>query len=44
MGHAISCAKSFVGDEPFAVLFGDDVIVGEDPAVALLIRVYENYG
>ena len=44
LGHAISCAKSFVGDEPFAVLFGDDVIVGEDTAVAQLIRVYEKYG
>lgn len=44
LGHAISCAKSFVGNEPFAVLFGDDVIVGEDPAVAQLIRVYEKYG
>lgn len=44
LGHAISCAKSFVGDEPFAVLFGDDVIVGKDPAVAQLIRVYEKYG
>ena len=44
LGHAISCAKSFVGDEPFAVLFGDDVIVGEDHAVAQLIRVYEKYG
>ena len=44
LGQAISCAKSFVGDEPFAVLFGDDVIVGEDPAVAQLIRVYEKYG
>lgn len=44
LGHAISCARSFVGDEPFAVLFGDDVIVGEDPAVAQLIRVYERYG
>lgn len=44
LGHAISCARSFVGNEPFAVLFGDDVIVGEDPAVAQLIRVYEKYG
>lgn len=44
LGHAISCARSFVGGEPFAVLFGDDVIVGEDPAVAQLIRVYEKYG
>ena len=32
LGHAILCAKEFVGDEPFAVLYGDDVILGEDPA------------
>ena len=31
LGHAVSCAKSFVGDEPFAVLYGDDVIIGDDP-------------
>lgn len=44
LGHAISCAKTFVGDEPFAVLYGDDVIIGEDPACAQLIRAYEEYG
>ncbi|MEE0060797.1 MAG: UTP--glucose-1-phosphate uridylyltransferase GalU [Acutalibacteraceae bacterium] len=44
LGHAVSCAKSFVGDEPFAVMFGDDVIVGEDPAIGQLIRAYEKYG
>lgn len=44
LGHAVSCAKNFVGDEPFAVLFGDDVIVGEDPAIGQLIRAYEKYG
>ena len=44
LGHAISCAKNFVGDEPFAVLFGDDVIIGEDPAIGQLIRAYEKYG
>jgi len=44
LGHAISCARNFVGDEPFAVLYGDDVIIGEDPACGQLIRVYEEFG
>lgn len=44
LGHAISRARSFVGDEPFAVLYGDDVIIGEDPACGQLIKAYEEYG
>ena len=44
LGHAVSCAKSFVGDEPFAVLYGDDVIIGDDPACGQLCRAYEEYG
>ena len=44
LGHAISCAKAFVGDEPFAVLYGDDVILGEDPACGQLIRAYNETG
>lgn len=44
LGHAVSCARSFVGDEPFAVLYGDDVILGEDPACGQLCRAYEQYG
>ena len=44
LGHAILCGKSFVGNEPFAVLYGDDVIVSEDPVTAQLVRVYEEYG
>ena len=44
LGHAVNCARSFVGGEPFAVLYGDDVIMGEDPACAQLIRAYEKYG
>lgn len=44
LGHAILQAKSFVGNEPFAVLYGDDVIIGEDPACAQLCRAYETYG
>ena len=43
LGHAVLCAKEFVGDEPFAVLYGDDVIIGEDPAIAQLCRAYEKY-
>ncbi len=44
LGHAISCARAFVGDEPFAVLYGDDVIIGDDPACGQLIRAYEETG
>lgn len=44
LGHAVLCAKSFAGDEPFAVLYGDDVIVGDDPAIAQLCRAYDKYG
>ena len=44
LGHAVNCARSFIGNEPFAVLYGDDVIIGEDPACAQLIRAYEEYG
>jgi UTP--glucose-1-phosphate uridylyltransferase len=44
LGHAVNCARSFVGNEPFAVLYGDDVIIGEDPACGQLIRAYEEYG
>ncbi|MBQ2668268.1 MAG: UTP--glucose-1-phosphate uridylyltransferase [Clostridia bacterium] len=44
LGHAVACAKAFVGDEPFAILYGDDVILGEDPACGQLIRAYEATG
>lgn len=44
LGHAVNCARSFIGDEPFAVLYGDDVIIGEDPACGQLIRAYEEFG
>ena len=44
LGHAVSRARSFVGNEPFAVLYGDDVILGEDPACGQLIRAYEEFG
>ena len=44
LGHAISKARSFTGDEPFVVLYGVDVIMGKDPVAAQLIRAYEAYG
>ena len=44
LGHAVNCARSFVNGEPFAVLYGDDVIIGEDPACGQLIRAYEEFG
>jgi len=44
LGHAVSMARSFVGNEPFAVLLGDDIIHSEDPGLAQLMRVYEEKG
>lgn len=44
LGHAILKAKAWVDDEPFAVLYGDDVIIGEKPAIGELAEVYEQYG
>lgn len=44
LGHAVLKAKNFVGNEPFAVLFGDDVIVGDTPATKELINAYGEYG
>lgn len=43
LGHAIHCAKSFIGDEPFAVLLGDDVVDSEKPCLRQLMDVYEKY-
>lgn len=44
-GHALKLAKNFVGDEPFALLYGDDVIMNEEkPVVGQLANVYETYG
>ena len=44
LGHAVLCAKSFVGNDPFVVLYGDDVILGQTPATAELCAVYEQTG
>lgn len=45
LGHAVLCAKAFVGDEPFAVLLGDDVVYNEGkPCLKQLIDVYNEKG
>ncbi len=44
LGHAVLCAREFIGNDPFAVLYGDDVIIGEDPAIRQLTAAYETYG
>lgn len=43
LGHAVLTAKTFIGNEPFAVLLGDDVIDSEKPALKQMIDVYDKY-
>lgn len=43
LGHAVYCAKSFIGNEPFAVLLGDDIVYGKKPCLKQLIEAYEVY-
>lgn len=43
LGHAIHCAKSFVGNEPFAVMLGDDVVDSEVPCLKQLINCFNEY-
>ena len=43
LGHAIYCARAFVGREPFAVLLGDDIVVNDVPCTRQLMEVYEKY-
>lgn len=43
LGHAIYCAKTFVGNEPFAVMLGDDVVDNKEPCLKQLIDVYNEY-
>lgn len=40
LGHAVHCARRFVGDEPFAVLLGDDIVVSEKPCLKQMIDMY----
>ena len=44
LGHAVSVAEAFVGDEPFAVLLGDDIMIDGHPLLPEMLEVYERYG
>ncbi|OON97913.1 MAG: UTP--glucose-1-phosphate uridylyltransferase [Epulopiscium sp. Nele67-Bin005] len=44
LGHAIATAKTFIGNEAFAVLLGDDVITSDEPVLGQMITQYEKYG
>lgn len=44
LGHAVLCAKEFIGNEPFAILYGDDLIEADVPTTKMLIDIYERYG
>ena len=43
LGHAIYCAKSFVGNEPFAVLLGDDIVDSSKPCLKQMLEIYDEY-
>ncbi len=43
LGHAISCAKSFIGDEPFAVMLGDDVVDAQVPCLKQLMDAFAEH-
>ena len=43
LGHAIYCAKSFIGNEPFAVLLGDDIVHADKPCLKQMIEAYDEY-
>src|SRR5690606_28580949 len=41
LGHAVWCARHFIGDEPFAVLLGDDIVKSEKPCIKQLMEKHE---
>ncbi|UCE92137.1 MAG: UTP--glucose-1-phosphate uridylyltransferase GalU [Methanobacteriota archaeon] len=44
LGHAVLCAKKHLGDEPFAVMLGDDIVVNDRPCLSQLLKVHERTG
>ncbi len=44
LGHAVLTAKNFIGNEPFYILYGDDIIISETPVCKQLADAYEKYG
>ncbi len=43
LGHAVYCARDFVGEEPFAVLLGDDIVYGQKPCLQQMLEMYDRY-
>ncbi|KWX75814.1 UTP--glucose-1-phosphate uridylyltransferase GalU [Paenibacillus jilunlii] len=43
LGHAIWCARKFIGNEPFAVLLGDDIVQADKPCLKQMIEIYDQY-
>ncbi len=43
LGHAVHCANSFIGNEPFAVLLGDDIVDAKTPCLKQMINAYDEY-
>ncbi|KAA8996598.1 UTP--glucose-1-phosphate uridylyltransferase GalU [Paenibacillus spiritus] len=43
LGHAIWCARKFIGNEPFAVLLGDDIVEADKPCLKQMIDIYDQY-
>lgn len=43
LGHAVWCARKFIGNEPFAVLLGDDIVQAEQPCLAQMIEMYDRF-
>ncbi|GAB3128190.1 UTP--glucose-1-phosphate uridylyltransferase [Novispirillum itersonii] len=44
LGHAVWCARSFVGDEPFAVILPDDLVMADRPCIGQLIEAWQETG
>jgi UTP--glucose-1-phosphate uridylyltransferase len=44
LGHAVLQARDLVGDQPFAVMLGDDIVDAEEPCIGQMIRLYERRG
>ena len=44
LGHAVLCAKNLVGDEPFVVMLGDDLVAPETPCLPRMLELHERYG
>lgn len=43
LGHAVWCARNFIGNEPFAVLLGDDIVQSETPCLKQMIGLYDRF-